>query len=181
MEILICTDGSPAAESAALLVARLGVPADSRITLLGVYESDGEQAGLGDSMNRMASSLGPGWPEVKHIIRHGQPVDQILAEAQKHPYDLVAVGSSGHQRGLRRLSLGSTTSKLARKIHTHLLVARTVPVVLDKVLICTSVELLSVETMRRAGICCKAPRLRLACCMLCRRSRSSQRTPPGFV
>ena len=131
MEILICTDGSPAAEAAAALVARLGIPAEKRVTLLGVWEKAGEQAGLKASMDRMASILGPGLLEVKHVVKQGQSVDQILAEVQGQTYDLVAMGSSGHQRGLRLLNLGSTSSKLARKIHTHLLVARGVPDALD--------------------------------------------------
>ncbi len=151
MEILICTDGSPAAEAAAALVARLGIPAEKRVTLLGVWEKAGEQAGLKASMDRMASILGPGLLEVKHVVKQGQSVDQILAEVQGQAYDLVAMGSSGHQRGLRLLNLGSTSSKLARKIHTHLLVARGVPDALDKVLICTGAETPSVETMHRAG------------------------------
>jgi len=151
MEILICTDGSPAAEAAAALLTRLCNSAGGQLTLLGVCENEAEEAALRASMDRMASILGPGWASVKQQVRHGHPVEQILAETQGQAYDLVVMGSSGQQRGLRLLNLGSTSSKLARKIHTHLLVARTVPTTLQKILVCTGAEIPSVETMRRAG------------------------------
>ena len=63
------------------------------------------------------------------------PIEEIMSEALENSYDLVAVGGGGGQMGLLHQKLGSTTSKLARKLHTHFLVARNVPKKVEKVLI----------------------------------------------
>lgn len=151
MKILICTDGSPAAEEAALLVTRLGYPPDTQITLLGVCETDQEKEELSSSMDRIVAALGGSRQGLVRTLRHGQPVDEILHEMQSQPYDLVAVGDKGHHNGLPLLKLGTTAGKLARRINTHLLVARNVPKKLQKILVCTSAENLSVETIKHAG------------------------------
>ena len=151
MKILICTDGSPAAEEAANLVARMGFPLDAQITLLGVSESDGDKANLYDSMDRIVTALGGSRQGLVRTLRHGQPVEEILHELQSQAYDLVAVGERGHHHGLPLLKLGSTAGKLARRINTHLLVARNVPNSINKILVCTGAENPSVDTMQRSG------------------------------
>jgi nucleotide-binding universal stress UspA family protein len=151
MKILICTDGSPAAEEAAILVPHLGFPEETEIVILGVSESEGEQPGLCSSMDRIAATLGSSRPGLVLTLRHGQPVDQILYELQERKYDLVVVGERGHHRNLPLLKLGSTAGKLARRINTHLLVARNVPKKIKKILVCTGGETPSVETMQHAG------------------------------
>jgi hypothetical protein len=71
MKILICTDGSPAAEEAAILVMRLGFPRDTSITLLGVSETEGEQVGLNGSMDRITVVLGGSQQVLYTYLRHG--------------------------------------------------------------------------------------------------------------
>ena len=127
MKLLICTDGSPAAEQAALLVSRLGLSRDVELTLLGVIDEHGNPATLDASFDRMTSMLGGAQPNLKRLIRRGDSYEQILAEAVQHAYDLVVVGGGGQHHGLLHFKVGSTTSKLARKLHTHFLVARNVP------------------------------------------------------
>jgi nucleotide-binding universal stress UspA family protein len=151
MKILICTDGSPAAEEAAILVMRLGFPRDTSITLLGVSETEGEQVGLNGSMDRITDVLGGSQQGLVRTLRHGHPVEEILRELQEQAYDLVAVGERGHHHGLPLLKLGSTAGKLARRINTHLLVARNVPETVSKTLVCTGAEGPSVETIQRTG------------------------------
>lgn len=151
MKILICTDGSPAAEEAAILVTRLGFSSDTPITLLGVTEDDGQQAQLCDSMDRIVDDLGGSRPGLVRTLRHGHPVEEILGELQSQAYDMVVVGEKGHHRGLPLLKLGSTAGKLARRINTHLLVARNVPSKMQKILLCTGAENPSMETINNCG------------------------------
>lgn len=151
MKVLICTDGSPAAEEAALLVPLMIYEDDTEIVLLGVSEKEGEQTKLFTSMDRITSVLGGVRSGIVRTIRHGQPVDEILNELQGKKYGLVVVGERGHHHNLPLLKLGSTAGKLARKINTHLLVARNVPQKVSKILICTGGENPSVETMQHAG------------------------------
>lgn len=151
MKLLICTDGSLAAEQAALLVSRLNLPRDAELTLLGVIDEHGNSATLDASFDRMTSMLGGGLPNLKRLIRRGDSYEQILAEAVEHTYDLVVVGGGGQHHGLLHFKVGSTTSKLARKLHTHFLVARNVPTQIGKVLVCTGAEAPAVDTMRVGG------------------------------
>lgn len=151
MKIILCTDGSPAAEEGALLIPHLQLEPEANIILLGVSESEGNQTDLCLSMDRITSILGGPRSGLVRIIRHGHPVDEILHELQERKYDLVVVGERGHHRNLPLLKLGSTATKLARRINTHLLVARRVPTKVNKILICTGGEKPSVKTMQKAG------------------------------
>jgi nucleotide-binding universal stress UspA family protein len=150
MKILMCTDGSLAAEQAALLVSQLGLPKKTRITILGVIEGKNDQSVLKASVDRIAETLGEHYVSDSKI-REGNPSEVILAEAVEFSYDLVSVGGGGMHIGLMHHKLGSTTSKLARKLHTHFLVARSVPEKLTSILVCTGADTPSVETMRIGG------------------------------
>jgi nucleotide-binding universal stress UspA family protein len=151
MKILVCTDGSPAAEQAALFASRLNLPQGTEYTLLGVVDEQGDAACLEPSFERMNSMLGGGQPAPARLVRRGDSYEQILDEAVQHPYDLVVVGGGGQHHGLLHFKVGSTTSKLARKLHTHFLVVRNVPEKINKVLICTGAEAPAVDTMRVGG------------------------------
>jgi nucleotide-binding universal stress UspA family protein len=151
MHILICSDGSPIAEQSATLISRLNYQPEAKITLLGVSESDGDQVLLAASFERMKALLNGQDFIIQQKIHYGNPADQILKEVTGTTYDLVAIGASGHLRGFAGLKFGSTAKKLARVLTTPLLVARRVPLIVDKVLICTGAEIPSLETLSVGG------------------------------
>ena len=151
MRILICSDGSPAAEQSAYLITRLNYLSEAEITLLGVSESDGDQVQLAASFERIKTLLDGGQFSLQQKIRYGHAADQIMKEVEESSFDLVAVGTSGHVRGFPGLKIGSTAQKLARMLTTPLLVARDVPPTIDKVLICTGAEIPSLETLNVGG------------------------------
>jgi len=152
MKLLVCTDGSPAAEQSAMLVGKLGLSRDVELTLLGVVDEHGDAAALEASFDRMAKLLDGAELNIARKIRRGDSYEQILEEAVRHAYDLVVVGGGGQHHGLLHFKVGSTTSKLARKLHTHFLVARNVPTQVKKVLVCTGAEAPAVDTMRVGGM-----------------------------
>lgn len=151
MKILVCTDGSPAAEQAAKLVGRMGLPPGVAVTLLGVVDGHGNPAMIEASFDRMTDMLGGAIPDLNRLIRRGDSYEQILAEAVENAYDLVVVGGGGQHHGLLHFRVGSTAGKLARKLHTHFMVARDVPERMSKILICTGAEVPAVKTMRVSG------------------------------
>jgi len=151
MHILICSDGSPAAEQSADLITRLNYLPEVEITILGVSESDGDQVQLSASFERIATILDGEQFFVQQKIRYGSPAEQILKEVEESSFDLVTVGTRGHIRGFPGLKFGSTAQKLARLLTTPLLVARHVPPKVDKVLICTGAEIPSLETLSVGG------------------------------
>ena len=151
MRILICSDGSPAAEQSAYMITRLNYLPEAEITILGVSEMDGDQVHLSASFERIKALLSGRQFTIQQKIRYGHPADQIMKEAVETSYDLVAVGTSGLVRGFPGLKFGSTAQKLARLLTTPLLVARHVPVKVEKVLICTGAETPSLETLSVGG------------------------------
>ena len=151
MKIMICTDGSSGSVQSGELVARFRFPSDTLITVLGVSEYQNDSAKLNAAMNLIDKALGKKY-KLDRIIRRGNPIDEIISEALETPFDLVALGGGGGQMGLLHPKLGSTTSKLARRLHTHFLVTRYVPEKISKVLICAGEEAPSNLTMRLGGM-----------------------------
>lgn len=149
MEILICTDGSNSSIQSAELVSKLRFAATTRIVVLGVSENVDDVEKLTASMNLIDRKLGATYA-ITRKIRYGNPIEQIMAEVMEFSYSLVAVGGGG-QLGWLHPQLGSTTSKLARKLHTHFLIARDVPKQFEKILVCAGVEALTSETIKLGG------------------------------
>jgi len=150
VEILICTDGSNSSLQSAELICKLGFPATTRIVVLGVSENKDDVEKLTSSMSQIDKSLGRSYILTKKI-RNGNPTEEILAEALESSCDLVAVGGGRGQLGVLHPQLGSTTSKLARKLHTHFLVARNIPEKLGKILVCAGADTPASETMKLGG------------------------------
>lgn len=151
MRILICTDGSPAAEQTAALATRMNFPPETAFTLLGVSESDGDQVFLTASFERLEAALGGARPGILRKMRYGHASDQIHKEVGESRYDLILLGARGHSRHLVPAKIGSTLSRLIRTVDVPMLVARNVPERINKALICTAAEAASLETVRNAG------------------------------
>jgi nucleotide-binding universal stress UspA family protein len=151
MKILVCTDGSPAAEKAALLLFRLAFPSGMNYTLLGVSETDGDQIHLTRSFERIEDLFSGTASQVTRQLRYGSPTEQIKKESEEAEYDLIAIGASGKARGISVFRIGTTAHKLARLLTTPLLVARAVPDKIGRVLICTGGETSSLENVKQAG------------------------------
>ncbi len=149
MEILICTDGSSSSIQSAELISKLGFPSGTQIVVLGVSEDKSDLEKINNSMDQVIKILGVKY-SVSKKIRYGNPPKEILAEALDHVYDLVAVGGGG-QLGLLHPKVGSTTGMLARKLHTHFLVARNIPERIAKILVCVSGEAPASETVTLGG------------------------------
>ncbi len=150
MEILICTDGSTSSIESAGLVSKFGFPGSAHIVVLGVSEGNADVENLTTSIGLIEKIIGNRFP-VDNKMRYGDPIEEIIAEALERSCDLVIVGGGGSQIGLLHPQVGSTTGKLARKLHTHFLVVRNIPVKYSKILFCTGAEVPSSETMKLGG------------------------------
>ena len=93
MKILICSDGMPAAESAARLGAAFAAPLRAEVVLLGVAEKSEDEAPLQQALEKHADSLRGQNVSPKVEMCTGDPIFKIAAETQKTKYDLVIVGA----------------------------------------------------------------------------------------
>lgn len=134
MQFLICTDGTPVGENALNFGLTLARRAQAETTLLGVYEAPQREAAVRDAVDRAQASL----PGVAVSLHRGRLAPEVLAQAQRHGYDLIVVGSRG-RRGLERLAFGSVAARLARYAPASVLIVKGSPrPAVRRVLVCTT-------------------------------------------
>jgi nucleotide-binding universal stress UspA family protein len=138
--IVVPLDGSPLAESVLPVVVDLARASGGSIRLLRVeplpnncVDADGrvvayadqemarlEAEGL-DYLRSVATRLGA--LPIESCVRFGDPLDEILKEAEAFEADLIAVTTAGRS-GLGRAVLGSVAERVFRKAETPVLLYR---------------------------------------------------------
>ena len=93
MNILICSDGMPAAENAMRLGAAFATPLKADVVILGVAEQPKDEAALQQALAKQADSLRAQGVAPKIKMCAGNPVHQISIETSKTTYDLVIIGA----------------------------------------------------------------------------------------
>jgi nucleotide-binding universal stress UspA family protein len=93
MKILICSDGTSAAETAIQLIGLLAEPLQAQIALLGIAETSGDEQSLREALREQAGSLHGRGISPDIIVQSGEPVRQILDQTSKSKYDLVVIGA----------------------------------------------------------------------------------------
>jgi len=93
MKILICSDGTSSAETAAHFAGLLAGPLKAETTLLGIAETSESEQPLRDALNTQAQSLRQRGVLPHVIVEAGEPVLQIVQQTLKDKYDLVVIGA----------------------------------------------------------------------------------------
>jgi nucleotide-binding universal stress UspA family protein len=93
MKILICSDGTQAAEPAIRLGGLLAGPLKAGTTLLGIAETEQDEHPLHDALHTQAQSLRGHGISPDIIVQSGEPVRQITDQSSKAAYDLVVIGA----------------------------------------------------------------------------------------
>ena len=93
MKILICSDGTPAAESAVRLGRLLAIPLKAETTLFGTAEGSQDERPLRDALEAHSQSLRAHGVVPQTVVRVGEPIRQILKQTSATTYDLVVIGS----------------------------------------------------------------------------------------
>jgi nucleotide-binding universal stress UspA family protein len=117
--ILVATDGSPDAERAVELAARIGDRYSARVYLLTVDPArHGDPKRIAVHSAELTAALGVE-PMTLHLVGH--PADRIQETAAAESMSLVALGSRG-LTGVR--ALGSVSERVAHRAPCSVLVAR---------------------------------------------------------
>jgi nucleotide-binding universal stress UspA family protein len=93
MKILICSDGTPSAETAIQLGGLLAGPLKAETTLLGIVETFQDEHPLRDALQKQAQSLHGRGISADIIVQSGEPVRQITDQTSKAAYNLVVIGA----------------------------------------------------------------------------------------
>jgi nucleotide-binding universal stress UspA family protein len=93
MKILICSDGTPAAESAIELGGLLAGPLKAETALLGIAEKSQDEALLREALEKQAQPVRSRNLALNIIVHTGEPVREILDRTSKTSYDLVIIGA----------------------------------------------------------------------------------------
>ncbi len=93
MKILICSDGTSSAETAAHFAGLLARPLNAETTLLGIAEVSGDEKPLRDVLNTQAQSLRQRGVSPSVVVQSGEPVWQIVQQTSNTKYDLVVIGA----------------------------------------------------------------------------------------
>lgn len=106
---LLCTDGSPLAEAAEILGAKVAEAMKARVTLLSVAETGEERELAEERLRRADMILAQLGVSASSRVRTGRPSEEIIDEARDH--DIVVLGASGSS-AVRRFFLGSVPLKV---------------------------------------------------------------------
>ena len=93
MKILICSDGTPSAQTAIDLVGLLAGPLTAETTLLGIAETSEDEQPLREALHAQEQSLRQRGITPDIIVQFGEPVLQIVQQTSKKKYDLVVIGA----------------------------------------------------------------------------------------
>jgi nucleotide-binding universal stress UspA family protein len=93
MKILICSDGTPSAQTAIDLVGVFAGPLTGEIALLGIAEKSEDEQPLRDALHAQEESLRQRGVTPDIVVQFGEPVLQIVQQTSKTKYDLVVIGA----------------------------------------------------------------------------------------
>src|SRR6266516_5000700 len=93
MKILICSDGTPAAESAIELGGLLAARLKAETTLFGIAEKSQDEAPLRDALEKQAQPIRSLNVALDIVVHAGEPIREILDRTSKTSYDLVIIGA----------------------------------------------------------------------------------------
>jgi universal stress protein G len=150
MNILICSDGTPASDNAVRLGSGVARAIKSRVTLLGIAENPGEEQPLRQALDRETDMLQSMGVERQTVIQTGEPISQILDETSVKKYDFIVIGSrrteaSGHFWRSRR------TYEIIKAVEPPVLVAIGTRERISRILLCSGGKHFIDDAVRLTG------------------------------
>jgi nucleotide-binding universal stress UspA family protein len=139
-KILLAADRSPRADAVAAIVADTARGAHATVRLLhvapqpsAIHDADGRVVVYADQETESLRSEGLDYLRtlelhfdempVESVVRFGDPVAEILAEAEAFGADLIVVGTAGRS-GIGRVLLGSVAERVFAKATASVILVR---------------------------------------------------------
>jgi len=144
MNILICSDGTPASDNAARLGGLLASATKAQVTLLGIAENPSDEQPLRQALEQETDILRRTGVELQTAIQTGEPTAQILRETSAKKYDLIVIGS-------RRRNASGRTYEIIKAVEPSVLVAIGTRERLSRILLCSGGKHFIDDAVRLTG------------------------------
>jgi nucleotide-binding universal stress UspA family protein len=144
MNILICSDGTPASDNAARLGGLLAGATRAQVTLLGIAENPSDEQPLRQALDQETDVLRRTGVQLQTTIQTGEPIGEILGETSAKKYDLIVIGS-------RRRNAPGRTYEIIKAVEPSVLVAIGVRERLSRILLCSGGKHFIDDAVRLTG------------------------------
>ena len=144
MNILVCSDGTPASDNAARLGNIVAGATQAHLTLLGIAENPSDEQPLRQALDQEADVLRRAGGEPRIVIQSGEPIARILSETSANKYDIIVIGS-------RRRDASGRTYEIIKSIEPPVLVAIGACERLSRVLLCSGGKHFIDDAVRLTG------------------------------
>lgn len=136
MKMLVCSDGSQAAENAIRLGALIAAACEAEVTLLGIVEGPGTKDAILDALRRGLQLLEEKRVHAELVTVTGEPIAEIIRRTEQTHFDLVVIGAT--RKGSRGLFwISSKAYKIIKSIEPPVLVVLEKGASIKRILICT--------------------------------------------
>jgi nucleotide-binding universal stress UspA family protein len=150
MNILICSDGTPASENAARLGGLLARATQSQVTLLGIAENPSDEQPLRQALEQETDILRRTGVALQTAIQTGEPTAQILVETSAKKYQLIVIGSRRSMASGRSWQ-SHRTYEIIKAIEPPVLVAMGTCERLSRILLCSGGKHFINDAVRLTG------------------------------
>ncbi len=130
MNILICSDGTPASDNAAQLGGIVAGATKAQATLLGIAEDPSDEQPLRKALDQEADILRRAGAESRILVQSGEPITRILSETSANKYEIIVIGS-------RRRDAAGRTYQIIKAVEPSALVAIGRQERLSRILLCS--------------------------------------------
>ena len=136
MKILICSDGSEAAERAVLMGALIAAGCNAEVTLLGIIEAPGKTEIIMEALRRGLRLLQEKKIHAETVTVPGQSIEEIIKRTTETKFDLVVIGAA-QKETTGRFQMSFKAYKIIKSIQPPVLVVMGKASALNRVLLCS--------------------------------------------
>ena len=144
MNILICSDGTPASDNAARLGGIVSGATQAQVMLLGIAENPSDEQPLRQALDQEAHILRRANAKPRVVLQSGEPIAQILSETSSSKYDIIVIGS-------RRRNAPGRTYEIIKAVEPSVLVAIGTQERLSRILLCSGGKHFIDDAVRLTG------------------------------
>ena len=144
MNILICSDGTPASDNAARLGGIVASATQAQVMLLGIAENPSDEQPLRQALDQEAHILRRANAKPRVVLQSGEPIAQILSETSSSKYDIIVIGS-------RRRNAPGRTYEIIKAVEPSVLVAIVTQERQSRILLCSGGKHFIDDAVRLTG------------------------------